>query len=199
MFTGIIRHLGIITSKNQEADGAVTLTIETSLSPSVHEGDSVAVNGVCLTVLKNDEKTWTARLMQETLKKTNLGDLEVGNTVNLERPLSIGDVLDGHFVQGHVDGMAEVTNIEYVGDDTIFTFKVSPDLIRYFIPKGSVAIDGVSLTVIDVLEDSFTVSIMPYTREMTTFGKRAQGEHVNIEVDMIGKYVQSFLRHDAAK
>lgn len=196
MFTGIIRHLGTIHTKKQEKDGAVILIIETSLAASLHKGDSVAVNGVCLTVLEHSKNSWTARLMQETLKRTNLGDVIVGGHVNLERPLAIGDVLDGHFVQGHVDGMATVSNIEHVGDDTIYAFTPPSILMPYFIPKGSVAIDGVSLTVVDVTDTEFTVSIMPYTRKKTTFGTRRVGDQVNIEVDMIGKYVQSFLRHD---
>lgn len=194
MFTGIIRHKGTVKSAAKR-DGAVVFDIETPLSAEVAVGDSVAVNGACLTVLQTTKTTWQARLMSETLTKTNLGDLLPGGAVNLERPPSMNQGLDGHFVQGHVDGVCTVERIETIGDDSIFTFKAPAALLPYLIPKGSVALDGVSLTVVDVHNDTFTVSIMPYTMQETTFGSRSTGDRINMEADMIGKYVQSFVRH----
>ncbi|MEX1112579.1 MAG: riboflavin synthase [Candidatus Andersenbacteria bacterium] len=200
MFTGIIRHMGTIEKVGDEADGAKVFTIATPLSKELHEGDSVAVNGACLTVLTATATIWQMRLMQETLAKTNLGALTVSSAVNLERPLAIGDRLDGHFVQGHVDGVCTISDIQPAGDDRVFTFTPSPSLLPYVIDKGSVALDGVSLTVVAITDGAFTVSIMPYTLEHTTFGTRAIGDSVNIEVDMIGKYVlnQSHTRHSGA-
>lgn len=192
MFTGIIRHLGTIQTISPTQDSASIFTLSTPLSSSLTEGDSIAVNGACLTVLSHTDTSLELRLMQETLAKTNLGQLTEGDSVNLERPLSVGERLDGHFVQGHVDAVCEITNLTEAGDDRIFTFKPPQDLLPYLIPKGSVALDGVSLTVVDVTDDAFTVSIMPYTLEHTTFGSRAVHSMVNIEVDMIGKYVRRF-------
>lgn len=174
-----------------EKDGARMLIITTPLSKQLRAGDSVAVNGVCLTVLGASSQQWRARLMAETLAKTNLGDLAVNETVNLEPPLKAGQALDGHLVQGHVDGVCEITDIEKVGDDCIFTFQPPPALLPQLITKGSVSLDGVSLTVVHVSNQDFTVSMMPYTLQMTTFGKRSIHDRVNIEVDMIGRYVQA--------
>ncbi|MEX0650257.1 MAG: riboflavin synthase [Candidatus Andersenbacteria bacterium] len=202
MFTGIIRHLGTIENIRDEADGAKVFSIGTELGRDLQEGDSVAVNGACLTVLSADKTSWQLRLMRETLAKTNLGTLAVNSAVNLERPLVVGDRLDGHFVQGHVDGVCKIVSIEPVGNDRIFTFQPTNQLtiLPYLVSKGSVALDGVSLTVVEVNSSVFTVSIMPYTLEHTTFGQREIGDTVNIEVDMIGKYVlnQSHIRHPGA-
>jgi len=198
MFTGIIRSLGKVTQVAQE-DGAVVLTVGGEVAPPLAEGDSVAVNGACLTALSVTQDSFVLRLMQETLDKTNLGDLQVGSVVNLERPLTGGQTLDGHFVLGHVDGVSEVVAITAVGEDRIFTFKPPQDLMKYLIPKGSVALDGVSLTVVDVHDDTFTVSIMPYTLQHTTFGQAAVGYQVNMEADMIAKQVVSVLeKHQEA-
>ncbi len=196
MFTGIIRHIGTISHKEATPEG-VFLTIETALSSELSEGDSVSVNGACLTVLSHTDTTWTLRLMEETLKKTALGELTEGSIVNLERPLAIGDRLDGHFVQGHVDGVAKIVDLTAAGDDSIFTIEPDKALMPYIISKGSIALDGVSLTVVDVTDTTFTVSIMPYTKEVTTFGSRSVRDAVHIEVDMVGKYVASFVHHES--
>ena len=197
MFTGIIRHVGSIASTAKEGSQAVVLTIKTPLAGQLREGDSVAVNGTCLTVLAATKKDWQARLMAETLQKTNLGNLKKGSVVNLEQPLRLNDTLDGHFVQGHVDGVGVVIGSKPVGDDRVFTIKPPSFLLPFFIPKGSVSLDGVSLTVVEVLQNSFTVSLMPYTLEQTIFSEVKTGYKINIEVDMIGKYVQRFtnFRH----
>lgn len=193
MFTGIIRVVGTIQSVIDESH-AKHLIIAAPAMNRLQPGDSLALNGACLTVLSTKSGTLEFRLMAETLKKTNLGTLQAGDKVNLEQPLAVGDTLDGHFVQGHIDGVAKVTAITTVGDDKIFTCAPPPSLIPYLIPKGSVTLDGVSLTVVDVTENSFTVSLMPYTLAHTTFGTVSPGYRANIEVDMLGKYVASLIR-----
>lgn len=183
MFTGIIRHLGQVVNIRHSSDGSVGLEIAAPFSGSLHEGDSVAVNGACLTVLFTSDTTWTCRLMAETLKKTTLGSLKTGNIVNLELPAKTGDSLDGHIVQGHVEGTCEITDISPIGDDRVITFRPPQALMSRIIPKGSIALDGVSLTVVDIHEDTFTVSIMPYTLEHTTFGSHSVGDRINLETD----------------
>lgn len=202
MFTGIVRSLGTVGDVTPEADGALQLTIDVAWPEKVNDGDSVAVNGACLTVLGNSTTTISFHLMPETLRKTNLGAAQQGSKVNLERPLTMAARLDGHFVQGHVDGLATVTKIVSEGQDKIFTFQVARELAAYLIPKGSVALDGVSLTVIDCTATTFRISMMPYTLEHTTFHRVTAGYQANFEADMIGKYVAALTqkyvaRHDA--
>jgi riboflavin synthase len=182
MFTGIIRTIGQISNIETEKDDAVVLTITTP-SSDLHEGDSVSVNGVCLTVLSNSTESWTARLMQETLNKTNLGNLTVDQPVNLELPVQASDALHGHIVQGHVDGTGKITVITPKGDDRIFEIHASPQVLKNIIQKGSIALEGVSLTVVDITEMSFTVSLMPYTLSHTTLGEKKIGDVLNIETD----------------
>ena len=188
MFTGIIRHLGTVTSFEQQPNAAIVV-VTTDVASQVAEGDSVAVNGACLTALEHDASTITFRLMQETLMKTNLGELTEGAQLNLERSVAAGERFDGHFVLGHVDGVATISAREPVGDDRVFTFTPPTELTPFLIDKGSVAIDGVSLTVVEARDNDFTASIMPYTLEHTTFGSRGVGDQVNIELDMIAKHV----------
>ena len=182
MFTGIIRAIGVIDEVVKESDGAVVLTIQAP-SSELHEGDSVAVNGVCLTVLNHTTSSWTARLMQETLQKTNLGTLTSGQHTNLELPVQAGEGLHGHIVQGHVDGTGTIIAITPKGDDRIFEIQVEKTIVKNIIQKGSIALEGVSLTVVDVTETSFTVSLMPYTLSHTTLGEKEVGSVVNIETD----------------
>lgn len=191
MFTGIIRELGTVQDVVPEPD-AMRITIQSGFE-SLRPGDSIAVNGACLTALEVHKNSWTMRLMQETLQKTNLGSLRQGTPINLERSLLPTQRLDGHFVMGHIDGVATVTAITAVGDDRIFTFEPPAPLMKYVVPKGSVALDGVSLTVVDVSETTFTVSIMPYTLSHTTFGTASIGSPINIEVDILGKYVERLV------
>jgi riboflavin synthase len=168
------------------------------LAQEVTAGDSVAVQGACLTVLTHTGQSLEFRLMDETLQRTNLGKLRIGSGVNLERPVAAGERFDGHFVMGHVDATCTVRAIQKLGGDKIFTFTLPADLSPYLIGKGSVTLDGVSLTVVKIFDGEFTVSMMPYTLEHTTFGKTAAGDAVNIEVDMIGKYVVAALRNAQA-
>ena len=197
MFTGIIRSLGSVSKIDQRATNAA-LTIATAMAKDLAEGDSLAINGVCLTVLATSGTTINFHVMQETLAKTNLGLLNQGTEVNLERPLQAGQAIDGHFVMGHIDEVAQVTSITQAGADSVFTFKPPDHLLPYLIPKGSVALDGVSLTIVDIVDDSFRVSMFPYTLEHTTFGKAKVGYKANIEVDMLGKYVERMLNRNRA-
>ncbi|HSX25049.1 MAG TPA: riboflavin synthase [Candidatus Andersenbacteria bacterium] len=183
MFTGIIRNQGTVSTISAESSGAVLLEIASDLSPSLHEGDSVAVNGVCLTVLNHTDTTWTARLMQETLNKTTLKDCKENDIVNLELPVASGERMHGHIVQGHVDGVCTLSKITAIGDDRIFTLMPPQELLKHITQKGSIALDGISLTVVDVGDDFFTVSLMPYTLSHTTLGIRNIGDELNIETD----------------
>lgn len=198
MFTGIIRNLGTVTAVTSDPDGAMHLTITTRWPEKLAAGDSVAVNGACLTLLSPATTTLQFRLMPETLRKTAFAAISPGTLVNLERPLQLTDRIDGHFVQGHVDGIATVVAKESEGNDTLFSFKIAPDLLSYLISKGSVALDGVSLTIMDIKDDTFRVSMMPYTMEHTAFQHAQLGYRANFEADMLGKYVVSLLKKSAA-
>jgi len=156
-------------------------------------GDSVAINGCCLTVVAVDGATWSFEAGAETLSKTNLGGLKPGDAVNLERPLGVGGELGGHFVQGHVDGVGRVNAILYDGDWVEMWFRIPAELSRFIVPKGSIAIDGVSLTVVDVEADRFSVALIPHTLQVTTLGNRQPGDAVNIETDILAKYVQRLI------
>lgn len=201
MFTGIIRHMGEVTRFTSE-DKASQLSIASDMAAGVECGDSVAVNGACLTVLEvypstslRANETMKFRLMDETLQRTSLGQLQVGRVVNLERPVAAGERFDGHFVMGHVDGVCEIKKLTQVGGDTIFTFQAPENLLVYMIEKGSISLNGVSLTIVNVNDDgTFTVSMMPYTLAHTMFGEAAVGDRINVEVDMIGKHVVRFLQ-----
>lgn len=156
-------------------------------------GDSIAINGVCLTVVQFGPDHFTADVMAETLKKTNLNDLRGGDEVNLERALKPTDRLGGHLVQGHVDGIGTITVKEKVDIAILYTIKAPEEVIKYAVPKGSIAVDGISLTVVDVFHDAFTVSLIPHTRHITTLGLKKEGEKVNLESDIIGRYIERLL------
>jgi riboflavin synthase alpha subunit len=191
MFTGIIRDQGTIEALATHPEHVVT--IRSPFTAELRPGDSVAVQGVCLTVLNTEKETWRVRLMEETLSRTTLGQLRQGDMVNLERPLRADQLFDGHLVQGHVDGTATVIGKRLVGEDCVLTLRAPEALAPLLVPKGSVALDGVSLTVVDVAGADFSVSLMPYTLEHTTLGQLAPGMHSNLEADVIGKYVHRYL------
>lgn len=193
MFTGIIEGRGKVIRK-QPAGGGMTLLLEAdfALSDPV-EGESIAVNGVCLTARDIKGNTFLVDVSPESLTRTGLGDLQAGGRVNLERALRLSDRLGGHLVSGHVDTRGRVEERRAEGDFTIFAFSVSPSLTKYVIEKGSVAVDGISLTVNSCENDRFTVSIIPHTLAVTTLGELQPGDRVNIEVDIIGKYVEKLL------
>jgi riboflavin synthase len=183
LFTGLIRETGKVAALEQGR-----LRVEASLGAS--EGDSVAVNGVCLTVTESDEAGFGADVMPETLGRTALGELRPGDEVNLELPLRADDRLDGHFVQGHVDGRGVVDSVEDEGFARVVRVAAPPEVLRYVVEKGSIAVDGVSLTVASVDGAGFTASLIPETLERTTLGSAVPGTHVNLEVDVLAKYVE---------
>ncbi len=188
MFTGLVAQLGTLTSL---ADGR--LAIDTPLAAQLADGDSVAVNGVCLTATGHSGAAFTADVMDETLRRTALGSLAAGDPVNLELPLRAADRLGGHFVQGHVDGVGTVTAVEEEGFSRMVEIEADPGLLRYVVEKGSIAVDGVSLTVAGLGEGAFRVSLIPETLERTTLGRAAPGDSVNLEVDVLAKYVERLV------
>ncbi|HUY17845.1 MAG TPA: riboflavin synthase [Candidatus Binataceae bacterium] len=193
MFTGIIEDLGTIESRRGSEQGAV-VTIRTALPVSrLKIGDSIAVNGACLTVIKKGRGTIAMDVSAETLRRTTLGGLAAGDPVNLERCLTLDKLVGGHLVSGHVDSVGRVVAIEPEGDSRLFTFEVAAEQARYLIEKGSVAIDGVSLTVFAIDGRRFRCALIPHTLRMTTLGHRQPGAPVNIESDMIAKYVERIL------
>ena len=194
MFTGIVEDLGeVIGLKRKSKDVVFTFRVGNIKLSEVVLGDSISVNGTCLTVTSLGKKTFTVDASHETLSITNLGKLKVGKRVNLERALKAGDKLGGHIVNGHVDGVGKVKSRAKKGESFEFRFSVPKKLSNYIVEKGSVAIDGVSLTVNAVKGNDFIVNIIPYTQVATTFGSLRKGSSVNIECDIIGKYVEKFV------
>jgi riboflavin synthase len=194
MFTGLIEDVGTIGDLRLQQKSAV-LTVKTKLPVrSMARGASVAVNGACLTVVKKGLRSFTVDVSPETLQRTSLETLTVGSMVNLERPMSLADRLGGHLVTGHVDGVGAVAAIEKQGEFTIITFEVPAPLGALLVPKGSVAVDGISLTVNVCRKQRFSVAIIPFTLRHTNLRARRVGDKVNVETDLIGKYVQSFMR-----
>ncbi|UKJ08956.1 riboflavin synthase [Solitalea lacus] len=192
MFTGIIETLGVV--KNREKDGSnIHFTIESSLSNELKIDQSVAHNGVCLTVVALADNTHTVTAIEETLKKTNLGEWEVGSKVNIERCMQMNGRLDGHIVQGHVDQTAVCTKAESKDGSWEFTFKYDGAQGNVTVEKGSITINGTSLTVVDSKNDEFSVAIIPYTYEQTNFHQIQVGTTVNLEFDIIGKYVARLM------
>jgi riboflavin synthase len=192
MFTGLIVDLGSVASLERDPDGA-SLRIDSSLAGALAPGDSVAVNGVCLTATEVDAGGFRTQAMNETLERSSLGALEVGSRVNLELPLRPDGRLGGHVVQGHVDGTGTVREVAEQGFARVLTIDVEPALARYLVQKGSVAIDGVSLTVSALDEHGFSVSLIPETRQRTTLGALREGGIVNVEVDILAKHVERLM------
>ncbi|MBI5300089.1 MAG: riboflavin synthase [Deltaproteobacteria bacterium] len=197
MFTGIIEGTGHVKRVNKNDAGAqIEIAVDFNLEQT-NVGESIAVNGCCLTVTSRLGNTFWADLSLETLEKTNLGDLKNDSPVNLERPLKMGERLGGHLVQGHVDGMALVEAVETVGEAKKVTLKVPDPLSRYLVEKGSVAVDGVSLTINECKKNLFSVMVIPHTQVKTTFQTLQVGDKVNLEVDIIGKYVEKLTFLDS--
>jgi riboflavin synthase len=194
MFTGLIEDVGTIGGLRLQQKSAV-LTVKTKLPVrSMARGASVAVNGACLTVVKKGLRSFTVDVSPETLQRTSLETLTVGSMVNLERPMRLADRLGGHLVTGHVDGVGAVAAIEKQGEFIIITFEVPAPLGALLVPKGSVAVDGISLTVNVCRKQRFSVAIIPFTLRHTNLRAHRVGDKVNVETDLIGKYVQSFMR-----
>jgi riboflavin synthase len=193
VFTGIVEELGEVVARTELADAA-RLTVRGPLVTSdVAAGDSIAVNGVCLTVVDADAGIFTADVMRETLDRSSLGGLSAGSPVNLERAVRVQDRLGGHLVQGHVDGTASILSVRAAEHWTVVTVSLPTDLARYVVEKGSITVDGVSLTVSAVGHNSFEVSLIPTTLERTTLGRKGVGDAVNLEVDITAKYVEKLL------
>ncbi|GAA1144016.1 riboflavin synthase [Nocardioides aquiterrae] len=193
MFTGIVEELGTVAAVEDQGD-AIRLSIRaTTVLEDAGLGDSIAVNGCCLTVATLDGDTWTADVMQETLDKTSLYGVRPGDTVNLERAVTADKRLGGHIVQGHVDGVGTVVSRTPSEHWEVVEIAMPTALARYLVDKGSITVDGVSLTVVEADDDRFTVSLIPETLARTTLGTRQPGDRVNLEVDVIAKYVERLL------
>ena len=192
MFTGLVADLGDVEAVDATADG-VRLTVRTALAGELGSGDSVAVNGVCLTATEVGGATFSADVMQETLRRSSLAGVAAGWRVNLELPLRATDRLGGHVVQGHVDGVGTVRDVRDDGFARVVTIDAPPELLRYVVEKGSIAVDGVSLTVAELDDDGFGVALIPETLERTNLGAAAPGAPVNLEVDVLAKYVERMV------
>jgi len=194
MFTGIVEEMGCIKSVQHGAVSSfIEIKAETVLSDA-HIGDSIAVNGVCLTVTDITVDSFRADVMNETLKRSSLGDLRQGSNVNLERAMSANGRFGGHIVSGHIDGTGTITDIKKDGIAVWYTITTSSEILRYIVEKGSVAIDGISLTVADVSDSDFKISVIPHTAAQTVLGFKKSGDIVNIENDIIGKYVEKLMK-----
>ena len=193
MFTGIVEELGVVAGLTDLGD-SVRLTLRgPMILDGVRHGDSIAVNGVCLTVVDADEQTFTADVMRETLDRSSLGALTTGDPVNLERPMRLDGRLGGHLVQGHVDGTGVIEERSPSQHWDVVRISLPADLERYVVHKGSITVDGVSLTVAAVAPGSFSVSLIPTTLDLTTLGRKQVGDPVNLEVDVVAKYVERLL------
>ncbi len=193
MFTGIIEETGIVKEITRGSKSATLRIQATKVLEETHIGDSISTNGICLTVVAQNNNSFTVEVMAETLRKTNLNKLSPGNKVNLERALKLSDRLGGHLVSGHIDGTGIITSIVKEDIARIIKIKTTSELLKYIIPKGSVALDGISLTVVSVADSFFTVSVIPHTASGTTLLRKDIGETVNIETDMIAKYTEQLL------
>jgi riboflavin synthase len=196
MFTGLVAGIGSVRAVDEDRDG-VRLRVATPLGGELSPGDSVAVNGVCLTAVEPTPEGFGADVMAETLRRSSLGPLGQGDEVNLELPLRASDRLGGHIVQGHVDGTGTVESLSDEGFARVVRIAADPEVLRYIVEKGSIAVDGVSLTVASVDDAGFTVSLIPETLERTTLGGATAGRVVNLEVDVLAKYVEKLAPRGA--
>jgi riboflavin synthase len=192
MFTGLVADKGTVTGVDATADG-VRLAVRTALAPEIGEGDSVSVNGVCLTATAIADGRFSADVMRETLRRSSLAEVSEGAEVNLELPLRASDRLGGHVVQGHVDGVGMIAAVREDGFSRIVEVTAPPETLRYVVEKGSIAVDGISLTVATVTDDRFSVALIPETLERTNLGAAAPGQPVNLEVDVLAKYVEKLV------
>jgi len=195
MFTGLVAAKGEVVAVREGADGVRLTVAAESLAPALSEGDSVAVNGVCLTATRVAGPRFDADVMAETLRRSSLGPLAEGDEVNLELALRASDRLGGHIVQGHVDGVGEVESVDPDGFARVVRIAAPAELLRYVVEKGSITVDGVSLTVSAVDDEGFAVSLIPETLDRTTLGAVVRGRRVNLEVDLLAKYVEKLVSH----
>jgi riboflavin synthase len=191
MFTGIVKGIGMVTSVSKSKSGAETaIRVRLGrLGRGLKRGDSVCINGTCLTATKLSKGEAEFEMVAETIRRTNLGQVKPGEMVNIERSLRVGDRLEGHFVLGHVDGTGIIEDIQKTSSETIIQIKLDKWLAKSLVPKGSIAVDGVSLTLVGVKGDRVSVSLIPHTLKVTTLGMKRRGDRVNIETDILGKYV----------
>jgi riboflavin synthase len=193
VFTGIVEELGEIVALEPATDSARITVRGPLVTSDAKHGDSIAVNGVCLTVLEVRDGAFTADVMQETLDRSSLGALQTGSPVNLERPMTLTARLGGHLVQGHVDGVGTIVSRQPSENWEVVTVSLPNTISRYVVEKGSITVDGISLTVTDVTDSTFSVSLIPATLELTTLGRKTVGDPVNLEVDVVAKYVERLL------
>lgn len=199
MFTGLVAELGTVEKLARQGESYHLTVTAKKVMNNLKIGDSVAVNGACLTVVHMDDNAFTADVMPETVRLTNIGSLHAGDRVNLERTLRLCDGLDGHIVSGHVEGLGTIVSQRPEGIAVVVSFTAESRLLKYILPKGSIAIDGISLTVTEVTETGFSVSLIPHTAKETTLGFKTVGDKVNLETDIIGKYVERMLGFNAPK
>jgi len=193
VFTGIVEEVGRVAAVRMEGgEGRLTIAA-TKVMEDLALGDSIAVNGVCLTVVQRGEGTFTLETMPETLRRTNLGRLEVGDPVNLERAARLGGKMGGHLVQGHIEGTGRLVEVTREATAIVQRYQAPPEIMRYIVPKGFIALDGVSLTVMDCQGDTFRVSLVAFTQENTILGAKEPGYIANLETDILGKYVERFI------
>lgn len=198
MFTGIVSEVGII-QRTEEMDGGKQISIECSFAADTHEDESIAVNGVCLTVVKFDEGAFTVQCVNETLRKTSLGELKTGSHVNLERSLTLEKGIEGHIVQGHVDTVGTIVQIDKKGADILVTIEYPENFTDYIVGRGSISVDGISLTVAQCEQNRFKVAIIPYTWDHTNLLYKSEGDSVNLEFDIFGKYIIQYLEKRSGK
>ena len=194
MFTGIVIGTGKVTKLDQKTKNRSAIQMTVNLgkyAKGLKIGQSVAINGVCLSATKISKNNCIFEMIDETTKKTDLGNVKAGSTVNIERSLKVGDRLEGHFVLGHIDGVATITKIEKKPKEVKFWFKIPKKLTRYVVKKGSIALDGISLTVVDAKKDLASVCLIPHTIKVTNFKSKQVGDKLNIETDILGKYIKN--------
>lgn len=194
MFTGIVEEMGVVKAVERTLAGARLAVLASTVMDDLGVGDSVSVNGACLTVVSRDEREFTVDVSTETLSVTSLSSLAPGAPVNLERAMKIHQRIGGHLVSGHVDGVGAVRSRRQDGNTLTLTIETSKDILRYCIPKGSITVDGISLTINELTDRSFGVAIIPHTAKVTTLGLKQPGDAVNLEPDLIGKYVERLLQ-----
>lgn len=194
MFTGLVEEMGTVRERTPSAAGARLVIACEVVRDGLAIGDSVSVNGACLTVVAMDDDAFAVDCVEETLRRTSVGDREAGDRVNLERAMRVGDRLGGHIVQGHVDGTGTVRSITPEGDGVLMSVAAPDEVLRYVVEKGSITVDGVSLTVASREPDGLTIALIPHTMEMTTLGPNAVGRRVNLEADVVAKYVEALAR-----
>ena len=191
MFTGLIESVGTVSSLTK-GKGGLKISVRPEFDMGLRVGDSLAVNGVCLTAVTTGRNI-AFEVSPETIRNTNFGELKMNDRLNLERPLKLIDRLGGHLLTGHVDGIGLITDKKQEGEYTLYTFEVKPEILKYIVKKGSIAVDGISLTVTGLNRSSFSVAIIPHTLRATNIGDKRIGNRVNLEVDIIGKYVEKFM------